>query len=462
MINMVLVLGLLAASYFFAYVQHLHRYYKAKYKPGLYLGVACFFFALASVIGMLIGVVNSVDNLLLVKFLGRWEVTLGVLGFVFLNMFAVAMTRPGEKMRGVWISIASFLVLTVGVWTCNISVRGNIGGIPIFTETSMYKAPYGLPIVEAALTSMAVLAVYPVYLFFRGAKETKDTVVRIKSLFMGIGIIIATVGYALEVTGAIPYQYMLIAIPMIMAGSYATFFAYDMPKQIEKIIPRRASASEDLVKSFVEEYFVSQVESTAQTQPNAFSKALGLDHQQMSGRNILFEFDPASNYEEAVRNFAAEALSNAEPTVIFTRMSSAIHSSMKEQKAKFFCLTQQVSVPKGLSENEILLPANDTSLMLDVLNKTLKTHPEARINVVFDSLSDLVMSIGFEKTYRFIRYAIEMLTSPRITVLFLLNQTAHDPQIVHGFRNLFSNNISYGKNGMQPVKLAARALYSVP
>lgn len=102
----------------------------------------------------------------------------------------------------------------------------------------------------------------------------------------------------------------------------------------------------------------------------------------------------------------------------------------------------------------MLLPAKDASMMLDVFDKTLKAHPEANINLVFDSLSDLMVSIGFEKTYRFMRYAIEMMTSPRITVMFLLNQTAHDPKIAHGFRSLFSNQTSFGKNGMQPVKLS--------
>jgi hypothetical protein len=458
MINMVLLLGLLASILFFGCVQQLHRYHKTKYKPSLYMGVACSLWTLTSVIGMLIAVVNSVNNLPLVKFLGRYEVTSGVSGFVFLNMFAVAMTRPGEKMHKVWISLVSFLALTVGVWTCNIFVGGDICGIPTFTETSMYKAPYGLPIVEAALTSMAVLAAYPIYLFLRGAKETGDTVVRTKSLLMGIGIIIAAAGYAIEMTGAIPYQYMPIAIPMIFAGFFATFFAYDMPKQIEKIIHRRAPTSEELVESFVEEYFVSPVEPTARTQPNAFSKALGLNHQQMAGRKILFEFDPASQYEMAVQDLTTEALANAEPTAIFTRRGSAIYSALMKQKAvKFFCLTEQVSVPTEFSENEMLLSTNDTSLMLDVLNKTLKAHPEARINVVFDSLSDLIMAIGFEKTYRFIRYTIEMLASPRTTILFLLNQTAHDPQIASSIKSLFSNQISYGKEGIQPVKLSARS-----
>jgi hypothetical protein len=275
---------------------------------------------------------------------------------------------------------------------------------------------------------------------------------------LGSGALIATTGYAIEITGAIPYQYMPIAIPTIMVGTLIIIFGYLVPGQIKR---RLDPLGEEMARSFVEKFFVFHVAPTVRTQPNVFSKALGLDHQQMAGRNILFEFDPASNYEGAIQKFATEALANAEPTAIFTRRGSAIYSALREQKAaKFFCLTQQVSVPKSISENEMLLPANDTSLMLDVFNKALEALPDGNINVVFDSLSDLIMSIGFEKTYRFIRYAIEMVTSPRITVMFLLNQTAHDPQIVHGFRGLFSNQISYGKNGIQPVKLSTRVLYS--
>jgi hypothetical protein len=461
MINMVLLLMLLAAGYFYAHVEQLYRYDKTRYKPSLYLSVACFIFALALVLALLIGAANSINNLPLVKFFARWNVTLVALGFVFLNMFAIALTRPGGKMRNVWISFVSFLVLAVGVWMCNIFVGRNIGGMPIFTETSMYKAPYGLPIVEEGLALMAVMVAHPVYLFFRGVKKTKDKVVKAKSFFMGIGMIISTAGYAIEISGAIPYQYMFIAIPMMMVGAYMTFLAYDLPRKIETMISGHVSVSADSVESFIEKFFASPVKPTERTQLHVFSKALGLNHQQVAGRNILFEFDPASNYEEAIQDFATEALANAETTIIFTRMGSTIHSSMKQQKAvKFFCLTQQVSVPKELSENKMLLPTNDTSLILDVLNKTLKTHPEAKINIVFDSLSDLIMSIGFEKTYRLIRYAIELLASPRITVLFLLNQTAHDPELVNGFRSLFSNQISYGKKGMQPVKLFAHALYS--
>jgi hypothetical protein len=187
---------------------------------------------------------------------------------------------------------------------------------------------------------------------------------------------------------------------------------------------------------------------------NVFSKALGLSHSDLIGRKILFEFDPASRYEKTIQNFVTEALTNVEQVTVFTRRGSALHASLSQQKTiKFFCLTQQVSVPRELSENEILLPSNDISLMLDVMDKTLKANPHDIINVIFDNLSDLVLSIGFEKTYHFTKYATEILASSGVTALFLLNASAHDSEVVHSLRSLFDNQICFGKEGIQTVKL---------
>lgn len=189
-------------------------------------------------------------------------------------------------------------------------------------------------------------------------------------------------------------------------------------------------------------------------QQDLFSKHLGINHRQLVGRKILFEFDPASRYEKAIQDVVAEAIANSEQIVVFTRKSSTLHLALREQKAvKFFCLTQQFSIPKEFSENEVLLPAGDISLMLSVLDKTLKAYPQSAINVIFDSISDLVLSIGFDKTYLFLKYAGEVLASPKNTTLFLLNQTAHDPQVVSSLRSLFSDQIFFGKDGIQSIKL---------
>jgi len=451
----VYVLGGIIAVYGIIHVRLIQRYSKTKDKPSLYFGITALFFVMPAVFGILIAAATTINNLPLARLFYQASTTFGMLAFVFLNMFAIAMAKPSEKTHGIWIAVMCFLSITFIVWTSNPVVSGFIGGTSEFTLTSMYKAPYGLPLIETIIALMIVVAVYPIHLFFRIAKDTKEQVVQIKSLLMGVGLFIAAVAYSIEVTDAISYQYMSIYRPMIFIGSFTMLFGFMMPKWVERKLVGHPLMSEERVRSFVEEFFLYPVAPTVRTQLHAFSKTLGLNHQQMAGRKILLEFDPESHYEKAIQDFATEGLANAEPTVVFTRRGSAIHSSLREQKAvKFFCLTQQVSVPKEFSENEMLLPSNDTSLMLDVFDKTLKAHPQGVVNVVFDSLSDLVLSVGFEKTYRFMRYAVEMLASPRNTVLFLLNQNAHDPKVASSLRGLFNDQMYFGKEGIQTVKLS--------
>ncbi len=450
----VYVLGGITVIFLAMYIRLIQRYSKTKDKPSLYFGITCFCFALPAILGVLIAAATNVNDLPLATLFYRFSTTAGVSAYVFENMFAIALAKPNEKMRGAWIAFTSFLAIAFIVWAFNPVAEGVIGGTTEFTLTSTYKAPYGLPLIETILILMAVMAVYPISLFFHIAKDTKERIIKIKSLLMGIGLSVASVAYSIEVTDAISYQFMPIYRPMIFIGCLTLLFGYMMPKRIERMLAGRAPVRAESVESFVEQFFVHPVAPSTQSQLNVFSKTLGLNHQQMVGRKILLEFDPESRYEKAIQDFAAEALANVEPIVVFTRRGSAIHSSLSEQKAvKFFCLTLQVSVPKEFSENEMLLPSNDISMMLDVFDKTLKTHPKNVINVVFDSLSDLVLSVGFEKTYRFMRYAIEMLSSPRNTVVFLLNQTAHDPKVTSSLRGLFNNQISFTKDGIKTVKL---------
>jgi len=448
----VYVLGGIAAVFFLMCAPLYRRYAKTKDKPSLYFGITCLLWALAAVFGISIAVATSLNYAALTVLFYRASTTSGMLAYFFAVLFAVAMTKNDAK-RGIWVSSIAFFVITLVVWVVDPAVEGVVGGTTEFTLTSLYKAPYGLPLIETVIVLMVVLASFPIYLFLHGAKVAEYRVVKTKSYLMSVGMVVASIAYSVEVTGAVPYTYMPVYRPMIFIGAFLMYFSFMTPKKLEKKIMGTTPVSEKLVKSFVEDFFVPETAPITRGQQQEFSKTFDLNHQQMVGRRILLEFDPASNYEKAIQDFATEALAHLEPIVIFTRRGSAIHSSLGEQTAvKFFCLTQQVSSPKEFSENEMLLPSNDTSLMLDVFDKTLKAHPQGVVNVVFDSLSDLVLSVGFEKTYRFMRYAVEMLASPRNTVLFLLNQNAHDPKVTSSLRGLFSDQASFGKEGMQTIK----------
>jgi len=186
-----------------------------------------------------------------------------------------------------------------------------------------------------------------------------------------------------------------------------------------------------------------------------FSKALRLTHGRVVGKNILLEFDPASDYERVVKDFVDETLANAESVAVFTSKGSSIHSALSNRDdVKFLILTQRVSTPQAnASENEILLPANNSSLLLDALNKALRAYPERNSNIVFDNLSSLVLLNGFEETYGFLRYALELLALENGASLFLFDPRAHDIKVASAFRSLFNDQVTYGKAGLRVVKM---------
>ncbi len=188
---------------------------------------------------------------------------------------------------------------------------------------------------------------------------------------------------------------------------------------------------------------------------NVFSKTLGITREELNGRIILFEFDPASHYEKLVGDFVTEALANVEPVVLFTRKGSAIYSALSNIGAfKLLLLTQSISTPQmNSSKNEMLLPANNTPLLLDALEKVLKTSPQGKANIVFDNLSSLVLLVGFEKTYNFVRYALDVLASTNSTVLFLFSPDIHDQKVSSSLRSLFINHVSFRDGTLQIAKL---------
>jgi hypothetical protein len=453
MIDTLYIFGVVAAIYTVLNIRLIQNYSKTKDKTTLYFAITVFLCLLTIVFAISEGPATSANNLPLATRFYQASITSFLLSYIFINMYAIAITNTDRKY-GIWLSVTAFLIITFIIWAFNPIVEAVVNGIPEFTLTSTYKEPYGLPLIEIAVASMIAMVAYPIYLFFRIAKDSKERIIRVKSFLIGIGLFIIATVYPIEVLDPISYTYELTYRPIILVGAFIFSFGYVMPKWLEGKIAGSASAIEKPASSPLQQFFLQQVAPRARSQMGAFSKTLGLNHKQMAGRKILLEFNPTSNYEKPIQDFVTEAVANAEQIVIFTRRGSSIHSSLREyEAAKFFCFTQQFSIPKESSENEILLPSGDTSLILDVLDKALKMKPEGAVNVIFDNLSDLLLSIGFDKTYRFIRYVVEMLASPQNTVLFLINQSAHEPNVMASLKGLFSDQLTCGEKGVQVIKL---------
>ncbi len=55
--------------------------------------------------------------------------------------------------------------------------------------------------------------------------------------------------------------------------------------------------------------------------------------------------------------------------------------------------------------------------------------------------------------YGFARNAIELLSKPTATAIFLLNPSAHDQKDTYSLRGLFSSQATYGKQGITNVRI---------
>jgi hypothetical protein len=184
---------------------------------------------------------------------------------------------------------------------------------------------------------------------------------------------------------------------------------------------------------------------------DTFSQAVGLSHNDVAGKKILFEYDPQVDYSQVYRSLLAETASNIERTVVFTRKESPLFSLARMQPGtKIFVLTSRVSYPKMESENLFLLPTYDSSLLLDALNKTIEAYAGSSFTILFDNISHFAFTIGPERTYSLVRQSLELMISDKITAVFSMNLKAHDSKVMSTFENMFDFELAWEKGSRNP------------
>jgi len=194
--------------------------------------------------------------------------------------------------------------------------------------------------------------------------------------------------------------------------------------------------------------FLSAVKLNRKKKTDTFSELFGMTHEGMIGKKMLLEIDPTSDYHKALLTFASEARNSSEPLFIFTSTNSALHSALPgAENVKFFLLASNASSLQQINEKVTLLPAHDLSILLNASVEALKEEKEKPINILFDNISSIIIRCGFEKTYSFMNFLLEAISSPKATALFVFNPAAHDPEISSSIRGLFHNQLAYTKRG---------------
>jgi hypothetical protein len=286
------------------------------------------------------------------------------------------------------------------------------------------------------LVVLAVFILYPSGLLPLAARKVKDpSVSRILRLlpiiWSGIGVdLLFFNGYLLSRNyDATPFGYLIASVAF----------------GISALVFRRAS----LLTAF----FEPVRPTVTKTAEFPFTERLGVPSDFLSGRSLLLETDPSVAYEQVVTDFARQSISNTSTVYVFTAKGSPIFNALnKTAGVRFYILSTKVSYPKP-EENEpsqILIPSNDQAVILDLIDKTVTaaTAP-AQVAIVFDSISDMVLSAGFEGTYKFVKQVNETTGNGRTSALFLMTLGAHDEKVVSFVRSLFPTQLVDDASGLK-------------
>jgi DNA-binding response OmpR family regulator len=194
-----------------------------------------------------------------------------------------------------------------------------------------------------------------------------------------------------------------------------------------------AGAQGYFTKPFAPEALLAEARKRLdQDRAEKFSRQLGIVHCKLQGKKILFEFDPFVPYERLVRDFVLECASHNEEVIVLTKTGSAVEQALA-------------------GDNGFQLMHNDTTEPM--ISEIIAEHQQRPMALVYDSITDSIMSTDVQSTYRFLQNALTLLSDETRTALFLFNSEAHEQRDAYTLRGLFSNQAVYGKQGLVNVRL---------
>lgn len=278
-------------------------------------------------------------------------------------------------------------------------------------------------LVALVVALLAFFLAYPTALMVVGARKIEEP--RLRHSLVGLALGWATVSALYVVTEFYMWTFGVDATgPMYFANSVVFFVV---------IRNFRRSAS---FAGFVE----TASAAPQPVAPPASSEVMSPLSKSLAGKKLLYEVDPTIPYEATLRKTLEELAWAGNAVFVFTPRASPLHDALTGATGvKFFLTTSGVSYMKVADDTrEVLIPQNDSAIYLDVVDKTLASRQGALV-FVFDSVSDLLLTNGMEKTYKFLKQFLELMHEPRATGFFIFIGRAHESKDANLLRGIFPN-----------------------
>jgi hypothetical protein len=150
-------------------------------------------------------------------------------------------------------------------------------------------------------------------------------------------------------------------------------------------------------------------------------------------------------------------MSSRRTVFAFTWKGGPIYSTLSSLGGvQIFTMSSQAAYPKPTAQGtEVSVPQDDTAVLLDLTAKTLHAQTNRNALMILDSISDLVVSLGFEKAYGFLKALKEIFAKePNSTALLVVKRHAQDERAVSLIKGLYSHHLSYDASGLSVTREA--------
>jgi hypothetical protein len=169
--------------------------------------------------------------------------------------------------------------------------------------------------------------------------------------------------------------------------------------------------------------------------------------------STLLEADPSTNYERAASDFVKQMMSTGRTVFVVTSKRSPIYILLRENPNIHFYVFSDVTYPRESGTSlEVLVPNNDRSALLNVLDGAVSKPAATQKAIVFDNISSMILDAGFQETYKFLREMNEIVTHGDVTSISIILSKAHDDKTMNLIRTLFSGHLTYDAAGLHVTK----------
>lgn len=162
---------------------------------------------------------------------------------------------------------------------------------------------------------------------------------------------------------------------------------------------------------------------------------------QYKNTQILLECTVESNKEAFLGEYLNYLMKNNVYVLLMTQEGNS--SFYSQDITDFHLMTIELTVADSVVTTYEFkkfgqIPLNEHKILYTITNVQQELKETNPLLILFDSLSDMVLWLDFNVTYKLLRKCMSSLRRRKNTSsIFLINKTSHNPEIISSFETLF-------------------------